>query len=63
MYQYIILYNMIIKNESRGSYNVDDYEILFPVTATTIIPKASTSFVAIPQCQDIIHVDTVRNRL
>jgi hypothetical protein len=45
IHAYIILHNMVIKDECGGSYDLDDYEIVkSSIEVSIITPEAHTSF-------------------
>lgn len=45
---FIVRHNIFIENESRGSYEIDDYEVVVSFITTPIItPEAMMSFATI----------------
>lgn len=59
----IILHNIIVENESGGSYDLDDYKIVeFSVVAPTITLEALISFTDILQPEVTIHASPNYNQ-
>jgi hypothetical protein len=55
---------MIIYDGCEGSYDVDDYKVVeSSFTVLTITIEALIGFVAILQCEFIIHVSLMHHRL
>lgn len=62
MHAYLILYNMIIKDECRGAFDMGNYVIIESyIAALTITLEAPTTFTVILQHEIAIHISSVHD--